>query len=216
MPSVSLGSLKAATWDKLENNTRAYQSSQVVDAINQAIKVLNIGNRWIQRTVEIGPSVAGRPIYRIPEDMVYASKCMFDGRILRPTQVTDLILSYPNAISDTTAAGFTCVERWASLTDAVWIHPADSLGGRSIQATGVMEPTKLVSDSDVMQLPNEASPIISDYAAHMVQFKLGGTPFNQSLAYFNTFREYLRNRTMWNALDFPAWKAERQQQKMPT
>jgi hypothetical protein len=212
MPSITLASLKASVYSRLENNTRAFKSSQVTTGINEAIKILNVHSGWIQTTIEIGPTVADRCIYDLPEAAVYANNLYLENRYLYKSTVTEIMKSYENILTNTTDLSFTSVEKWAPIgNDKIIIAPASSIAGQSLQVSYLSEPNKLVNDTDVIQIPNEASPVIADYAAHYVQFKLGGTPFNQSMAYFGNFQAFMRQRNNWKALDFPTFKLDRQQ-----
>lgn len=213
MPTVTLAQLKAQTLTRLENNSRAFGAVQLTTVINEGIQVLNMHCGWVSQTIDLGPTVSNRPIYNIPEQIIYPTRVYFEGRVLYKTTLRDLLDLHPSALIENTSQRYGSVEQWCSIgSSKAFIWPAASVAGQSLQVTGVVEPTTLTTDASVIQLPNEAASAIADYAAHRVQFKIGGVPFNQSIAYYANFQTFMKSRTAWRNLDFPGWKIARQVQ----
>ena len=200
MPRLTLGYLKEQTLARLEQNDRMYQSDELADAINEAIAVINIAVGWNQLTFNVSTdsTIAGRHIYDTPEGIVFPQRVIFDGQVLEKSTLNALSNTFKNFLQDTTESTGSQVSRWCPVGIRKFIiHPADSVGGANLSVTGIAEFDVMVYDSDFVYAPKEGVTAICDYAAHIVQCKLQGMPFMQSLSLFRNYQALVALQKYW-------------------
>jgi hypothetical protein len=213
MPRLTLGFLKEQTLARLEDNNELFQDDELTDAINEAISVANLLCGWFQGTYPVSTSVtvAGRHIYDTPKEIIFPMRVTFENQVLEPSPMPSMMNDWPDFLKDTTATLGMQVSRWVPLGITKFaIHPADSVGGGSLLVTGISEPDVLVEDSDLIYIPKEAVTTVCDYAAHIVQCKLQGVPFSQSLAMFGNFQTLVNLYKYWNSYKQPTMYLDQQ------
>ena len=200
MPTLSLSELKAATYAKLEGNQRMYKPAEVTRAINEAIKLTNLFGAWFNTTATVPSTatIANRVIYRVPESIIIPEKVSINGVELNKVGLLQLCRNWPEWMSETTASTGYSVSRWCPYAfNRIIINPADSVGGAYLEITGIGNPPDLEDDSDVISIPKDGVPAVSEYAAHIVQCKLTGTAFTQSIPMYRTYEKYVKSQRKW-------------------
>jgi len=206
MPTISLSELKSATYSKLEGNQRMYKPAEVTRAINEAIKLANIFSGWFNTTATVPSTatIANRVIYRVPESIIIPEKVSINGVELNKVGLLQLCRNWPEWMSETTESTGYSTSRWCPYAfNRIIINPADSIGGAYLEITGIGSPPDLYDDSDVIGVAKDAIPAISDYAAHIVQCKLTGTAFTQSIPMYRTYEKYIKSQRKWLAFKQP-------------
>jgi len=99
---------------------------------------------------------------------------------------------------------------WPIGTQKFGIHPADVIGGLPLAIVGVVEPTLLVNPTDVIDLPDEYTQIIDDYAAHVLQLKEGGKIFADASLLYQKFLSVMKDYGRWRYLVQPRYWIEAQ------
>lgn len=207
MSVILLSELKAAAYSKLDNNFYFYPSSEITWAINEAIKIGNLFCGWITTTKSVysdGVTIADRAIYRVPASIAIPQKVVFEGRELDKVGLFQLFRNWPTWMQDTTATTGYPVSRWCPYSlNRFAINPADAVGGGLLEVTGIANITDLASDSDSINLPKASAPIIADYAAHIVQCKLGSVPLTQSIPLYRSYEKLLKQYRIWSRYKQP-------------
>jgi hypothetical protein len=218
MANFTLGQLKAQTYSRLEDNREMYQESEVTSAINEAISVINLACGWFQNTYHVSTTttVADRHIYDFPPEIIFPQRVVFENQVLEKATLWTLGNNFPTFLRDTTATTGNQVSRWCAIGIRKFvIHPADSVGGGDLYVTGITEPGVLVEDADSLILPKEGIPAICDYAAHIVQCKLQGTPFMQSLTMFNNYQQMVEMSKFFSGYNQPTYRYDEQSAMRP-
>ncbi len=218
MAAFTLAELRSQTLARIEDNDLLYQETELNSAINEAVWVINLACGWFQNTVPISATttIADRHIYDLPEEIIFPQRVVFEGQVLEKSTLWTLGNNWPTFLRDTTATTGKQVSRWCSLgIRKIAIHPADSVGGGDLYITGITEPGTMVEDTDSLILPKEGVPIVCDYAAHIVQCKLQGTPFMQSLAMFRNYQELVNVAKFFSAYNQPTYRFDEQAPMRP-
>jgi len=177
-----------------------YQEQEVTDAINEATACTNLACVWYQKTYPVSTysTIANRHIYDVPEQIVFPQRVIFEGQVLEKSPLEAMANNWPTFLKDTTASLGKQVSRWTPIGVRKFaIHPADSVGGGDLSVTGIAEFDTLVDDTDLIYLPKEGVTAVCDYAAHVVQCKLQGTPFYQSLSLFRNYENLVKLQKYW-------------------
>lgn len=206
MATLTLGFLKDQVLSRLENNDQMFQSDELTDAINEAICISNMLCGWYQSTIPISTltTIADRHIYDTPNGIIFPIRVTFEDQVLEVSNLFAIINDWPSFLRDTTSNTGNQVSRWVPLGLTKFaIHPADSVGGGSLMVTGISEPDTLTDDEDQIHIPKEGITTVCDYAAHIVQCKLQGTPFMQSLGMFRNFQALIGLGKYWNTYRQP-------------
>lgn len=215
MQRFTLGDLKDQVYSRLESNDQMYKSSEVTNAINEAAAVANLASAWYQQTLPVSTSstIADRHIYDVPSGIIFPQRVIFDGQVLEKSNLNALSNNWPTFLQDTTATTGKQVSRWCPLGIRKFvIHPADAIGGAALFVTGIADFDTLSNDSDYIYIPKEGVTAIADYAAHIVQCKLQGTPFMQSLAMFRNFQDLIKLQKYWLSYKQPTIYFDQQDQ----
>ena len=195
MAVVTLANLRSLVYSRLEGNELMYSNTEVNNALNEAYRVVNLICAWKTVTVSVRQeaTIANRAIYDVPESIVIPQKVSFEGKALEKSPVTQTANYFPKFLTDTTYSTGKPVSRWIPIGITKFaIHPADSIGGGLLQVTGITNPDEMVNDSDTVYIPKEGLTTVIDYSAHVVQCKLQGTPFRQSLSLYSNFQQLLK------------------------
>jgi hypothetical protein len=176
----------------------------ITAAVNEFYKIANVTCGINQMPVSVpGFSIAGQLKYAVPSPILIPLTASFEGRMLKRISLGALARNYRTWASDTSIKmGVT--QRWSQIgIDKFVIHPIDSIGGRDISITGVVEPTPLVNSNDTISLEDEYIQMAVDYAAHRVQLLEGGAIFEQASLLLNKFYEGINKRLMYQGYKFP-------------
>lgn len=215
MPLLTLNDLVARVYARLDGNASLYSLPRLVDAINEAIQVLNLQTGFIQTTVQApNYSQTNRVWYDVPAGIVIPTRVQFEAWYLQPATLNGIGQMYPNWTSDTTANTGLPVSYWipAGVTKFA-IYPADALGGQDIQVTGVAEPTPLANMTDSVPIPNEFVSAFDLLAVHTLQLKESSTMFGQSSLDYQAFMRIAKKASMWRGMVQPRYFVEAQQPK---
>lgn len=207
MPRLTLADLKGQVYSRLEDNTLMYSGAEIANAINDAIRTLNMMCGWYQKTYSVpgsGLSVADRVIYDIPAKILFPQRVVWAGKVLEKSPLGQTSNEWPNWMKDTSANTGTPTSRWVPIGITKFaIHPADSIGGATLQVTGIENPDPALNDSDAVVVPKEGVTAVVDYAAHAVQVKMQGLPFMQSLGLYRNFESLMKLNKHWTTYRQP-------------
>lgn len=184
-----------------------YSGAEVTNAINDAIRTLNMLCGWYQKTYPVpggGLSVAGRVIYDIPAKILFPQRVVWADKVLEKSPLAQTSNEWPTWMKDTSANTGTPTSRWIPIGIRKFaIHPTDSLGGATLQVTGIENPDPAVNDGDFVVVPKEGVTAVVDYAAHAVQVKMQGLPFMQSLGLYRNFESLMKLNKYWASYKQP-------------
>ena len=206
MPRLTLGDLKQQVYSRLEDNDQMFQESEVTNAINEAIACINMICGWYQKTYSVSSTttIAGRHIYEVPHEIIFPQRVIFDNQIMEKSSLSAISNDYPNFMQDTSDSTGKQVSRWCPLGIKKFVlHPADSVGGATLQVTGISEIDTLLNDTDMIYIPKEGVTAVCDYAAHVVQCKMQGLPFYQSMSYYNNYQLLVKLNKYWRSYSQP-------------
>lgn len=193
---------------RVENNDSFYTREHIMKAINYGLQTTNIWLGFAQDEKQI-ISVANRVCYEVPYDLVLPMSVSFDGRTLYKSSFDALVSNSHRLLKETNVnTGIQPLE-WALFgTRKFFIYPADGRGGHLIQISGVVEAPQFVLESDIITVPVNIMNTIVDYAAHLVQCKLTGRPFFDSLAFYNGYRDFTKMNSIWRTVNQPYYNVE--------
>lgn len=191
MPSVTLASLKSRVWAQLDDNTTFYPAAEVTRAINDSFQQVNLFTGIVQGPATI-TTEANRFFYTLPDSVLIPQAVDLDNRQLSRTSLRNLASRRGRWLRETSAtSGPTAV--WAPVgTQTIAIHPADSVGARTLRVVGILEPTLLVGDADVIDIPDELVDAIEHLAVLALIYKEGGAVFYQSTTKFQAFQDQMK------------------------
>lgn len=184
-----------------------YSGDEVRDGINDALRALNMMCGWYQGTFSVpggGTTVADRVIYDVPSQILFPQRVVWAGKVLEKSSLATTSNEWPNWMKDTSSNNGAPTSRWVPIGITKFaIHPADSLGGATLQVTGISNPDILVNDSDAAYIPKEGVTAVVDYSAHAVQCKMQGLPFMQSLGMYRNFESLMKLNKYWTSYRQP-------------
>ena len=206
MSTVALSEISSLAYSKLGSNTRMYTASEVYRAINNALKITNLFGSWQSKTVDARPgfTVAGRIMYRVPESIVFPEKVTYEGMELDKVGLHHRCKEYPDWMSESTSSTGGPVARWCPYSlNKFLIHPADSVGGGQLLVTGLACPDDMAHSTDTVSIPRNVATTVAEYAAHIVQCKLTGTPFTQSMPMYRAYEKYIKQQRAYLTYKHP-------------
>ena len=206
MPSVTLTELQQYVLDRLDANSTFFTTTEITNALNEAYRLMNVFCQLNQTTATVsGNSVINQSVYQTPAPILIPLVVNFAGRQLRKMSFQALARNFPGFASDATVK-LGRVQRWAPIgINQFLIHPMDSVGGRTITVTGVIEPTPLASGGDVLSLDDDFVSMAVEYAAHRVQLKEGGQVFSDASLLLQRFYGFLKQRMRLSGMTFPRY-----------
>lgn len=207
MPRLTLLDLKNQVYSRLEENDLMYSGDEVRNALNDALRTLNMMCGWYQGTFSIpggGTTVAGRVVYDIPSQILFPQRVVWSDKVLEKSPLSQTSNEWPSWMKDTSSNTGTPTSRWIPIGISKFaIHPADSLGGATLQVTGISNPDIMVNNNDTAYIPKEGVTAVVDYAAHAVQCKMQGMPFMQSLGMYRNFESLMKLNKYWSSYRQP-------------
>jgi len=211
MPDTSLADLLDSVYARLENNTAFYERATCVCAINEGIRVLNNFTGFTVGYVSV-PSytVANQAVYAMPATVLFPLSIWFEGKLLNKCELTTLSGLLPRWLKETTATEDAPVADWIPLGLTQFaIHPADAIGGRDLRVYGVLEPVKLVLDTDVIDIEDEFHEIIVEYASSTLPLMEAGKTFADAAESYLSFQKKMKSRMRWQKMKMPYFEIER-------
>lgn len=211
MPTFSLATLRQMALDRVDNNTQFYTYALGANAyfdidavINEAIRIANLFTGFIQASVNLpGFTQATTLIYSTPAPIIIPVRVSYNGVFLDRTPVARLAQYNPAWATETTAS-YGPVQEWVPLGITLFaLHPIDSVGGANLNVIGVQEPTPLVNANDVINLPDEFVPLITEYCAHRLPLKEGGSIFAQGAQAFRSWSRKMKTLSRWEGVKMP-------------
>lgn len=203
---MTLGQLKTLVYARLEGNSRMYQDSEVTNAINGCYQIINLSVGWYQKTVPIIQTytIANRHIYDFPSRIVFPESVKYEQQALEKVSLSAMANNWPLFLQDTTATTGNQVSRFCPIGIKKFVlHPADAVGGGYLEVTGIANPDPMVTDNDTVYIPKEGVTAVADYSAHIVQCKLQGVPFMQSLAMYRNYENLVKLNGYWDTFKQP-------------
>jgi len=208
MPSVTLASLKSRVWAQLDDNTRFYPAAEVIRAINDSLQQLNLFTGIAQGPTTITTEI-NRHIYRLSGTMLAPMAVDLDGKQLHRTSLENLAARQQRWLKET-SANYGPPSVWAPIgIRTIAIHPADAVGGRTLTVTGVLEPTLLVNDTDIIDIPDELVDAVEVLSVLALQLKEGGAVFYQASARFIEFQKEVQTWIIWRDVQQPRYRIEK-------
>lgn len=209
MPQYTLGDLDQRVLDRLEGNSLFYVQTERTGAINEALRVLNMFTGFTQGVVTVpGGTQIGRYIYDQPAGLLFPLAVAFNNRQLRRSTFRALTQRYRLWYQDTTTSFGPVAEWWPIGIQKFGIHPADVVGGLSLAIVGVIEPTLLVNQTDVIVLPDEFTETVVELAAHVLQLKEGGKIFSDASLLYQKFLSEMKDYGRWRYMIQPRYWVE--------
>jgi hypothetical protein len=213
VPVVTLEALRAQVYSHLEDNTVFYTQAEVDDAINDAIRVLNLFTGFISATASV-TSVNTGAVYAVPAGILIPTRVAFLGRPLGRSSFRSMGRSRQNWLAESTETQQSPVERWVPMgLNKFAIHPYDGIGGRQITVTGVAEPTPLAGSSDEAQYPSEFQDALTLYAVHSLLLKAGGMAARSAMMQYQSFLSRMKDLRRYQAKINPIFFVEIEQEK---
>jgi len=202
---ISLADLRERVYHRVEENRVFYAVEQVDEAINEALRVLNLFTGYNQDTVTLAPSVAGRVFYDIPASVIVPFQVIFERKSLEKTSISGLVRLVPDAFSQSSLA-FGRPFYWAPIGIRKFaLVPQDRRGGGELEVVGVMEPTPLVAPADSAQLADEFSELVEDYAFYTLTLAEGGAIFADASRLYQKFLGRMKELNMYQTMKNPQY-----------
>jgi hypothetical protein len=187
MALTTLASLKSRVYDRLEGNSRFYQSAEIVAHINDAVRVVNLFTGFVESSATL-LAQDQRLIYDAPPSILCLLKVTFDGRDLDPVTFGSLCHSSPRWMKETTRTNSSSVETWTPVGLRKFIiHPGPHTGGALVTITGVSEPTEMSENTDTLLITDEFQDLVVDHAAHVAMIKCGGAVATDAMFQYKKF-----------------------------
>jgi hypothetical protein len=206
MPSVTLAALQQATIDRLEENSQLYPLPDLTIAINEAYRQINLMAWLNQATVSVpGFSVAGQLVYQTPTPILIPLVAYFEGKQLGKSSLGSMARTHLSWATDTSIKNGIPRE-WVPIgINQFVIRPADSIGGRDIEISGVVEPVLLVNPGDVISVNDDFETMIVNLAAHRIQLREGGKVFASSSLLLQSFYHEMKQLCKLQQMRYPRY-----------
>ncbi len=136
--------------------------------------------------------------------MLYPQSVIFESSQLDAVPITRIGDDYRTWTTDTTAK-LGAVARWVPIgINYFAIHPADSVGGNSIQVTGVLETPTLVDPDDAITLEDQYASLLVESVYSRLVLKISGPSCLAGLAlYQKEILPSLKRLTVLRSMVFP-------------
>lgn len=202
MPTVTLAQMRTQVYHRLEENVLLYGQSEVDDAINEQLRVLNCWTGWYQQTVGFTQlSIPKRFFYDIPAPIVIPLNVKWDRKGLDKSSLTDAVMTTRDVLTRTSAVDGP-PRYWVPLgLRKIAMIPADAVGGRYMEVTGIADPPKLVNASDSFSLSDEYTDAIEDGSFISLVLKEGGKILADALrSVYPQYKAKLMELRRWQTL----------------
>lgn len=195
---------------RVEDNSLFYPPYQVVNAINEALRTLNLFTGYYQATATVGVSVAGRFFYYNPVSIIFALEVYIDRRMLYRSPLSSTARARTDFLrADTLQDGDPLF--WIPLgTSKFIVTPADTLGGRALEVVGVSEPPLLISGTDISVLADDWLELVENYAFYTLTFTEGGKIFADASKLFQHFQRRMKDLQIWTTMTNPRYFVEQE------
>lgn len=212
MPLISLATLQARVYSRIDSNGLLYPVDEVNALVNEAVKILNVFTGLYQATVVIN-SQPNRTWYHVPQSLIWPSRVQYERTYLERSGMLQMGRSRPMWTTETTLNQRSSVTSWVPFGfRTIGIHPADSLGGHEIAITGCAEPPLLVNPSDTINLNNDYFAAFDEYVACTIVLKESPKTFSQASMSYNSFLKIIKKVTVFRSFSAPRyWLDEAQQ-----
>lgn len=207
MPSVTLSTFETRVYNRLDGNNLMFPLNEVDDAINEGLRVAQCFAAYQMGGVTLpNYTDTGRVIYDVPPVISVPLAVYFNGRALRFRSLASLASEYRNwACQNSSFAGQT--SNWAPIgVKAFVIHPADGVGGNSLEVFGVMDLAPLVNEADTAALPDEFESLIADYAVMCLLTKMPGKFFTSGLEFYKSWQNRMKKLAKWRVDSMPGYQ----------
>lgn len=209
MPNYTLADLDSRVLDRLEGNSLFYVQTERTNAINEALRVLNVFTGFNQATVSVpGGTQIGRYLYDQPSGTLFPMAIAFNGRQLRRTTFRALTRDYRLWSLQNTVNYGPVAHWWPIGIQKFGIHPADMMGSLTLAITAVVEPPLLVNQTDQTIVPDEFTESLIELAAHVLQLKEGGKIFADASVLYQKFLSEMKDYGRWRYLVQPRYWIE--------
>src|SRR5579864_9307972 len=111
MPTLTLQDLSNRIYARLDNNSQLYTQTEVTNAANESIRVLNLLTGFLSSTVQV-TTVANRHFYDVPSPILLVTRVQFENSYLQPYGSNELGRAYPSWTIDTTLSTAMPVTNW--------------------------------------------------------------------------------------------------------
>ncbi len=193
---------------RLENNDQFYPRDHVLKAINYGLQTTNIWLGYAQDERQI-LTVANRVIYEVPSDIILPMALSFEGKTLYKSSFGAIVSNNQKLLKETNRSVGIQPMEWALLGIRKFVvYPADGYGGRLLLLSGVVEAPQFELETTIITVRVNVMNTIIDYAAHLVQCKLTGKPFFDSLGYYNGYRDFTKMNSLWRTAKQPYYAVE--------
>lgn len=203
MPTIPLADLEQKVWDQLDGNTGEFPEPNVRAVINQGLYRLNNLVGFTQATVPIpGFSIAGQILYDRPAGILIPLRVDFEGAEIEKSSIQRVARRFKNFTVDQGTPA-----RWCLIgLKVLLIHPADQAGGGLIEVTGVAPITPLTDSAQTVNLEDEFTEILVDWAKSRLLVKEGGKAFADASAIgYQAMTSKVRQYMLWNSMKFPEY-----------
>lgn len=206
MPTFATSTLEDRVWKTLDSNTTFFPEAQVLAALNEGLRRLNLHLGISQATVAIPTfSVANQLEYSVPAGILIPLRVFYERRELSKTSLRTLGRKFRSWATDSTTAQGP-VARWApvGITQFV-IHPRCASGDRLLEVQGIAPITPLVNQTDVVTLEDQWAELLVDYARIRVLLKDSAKTFADASLGYQRMMGMLKTATIWKSMQFPRY-----------
>jgi hypothetical protein len=214
MPRLTLGDLDARVLARVDGNALLYTQAERYNAINEAIRVLNLATGFIQVTLPVATwSIVNRVWYDVPAGIVIPLRVQYENTYLGRLSLKAIGLSTPGWTQETTVTAAQPVTNWVPFgLTKFGIYPAATIGGSQILVTGVAEPAPLVNPADSVSFPNQVDAAFDLLAVHTLQLKESGQAFAAASADYQGFLRIMNKIVPWRGWTAPRYFISEAQQ----
>lgn len=209
MPTVTLAELEEKVWATLDNNRLEFPEPTVRAAINECLFRVNIACGFSQALVPIsGGTVLNQHVYSRPAGILIPIRVDFNKVELQRISLRRLARKYPNFSTDTGEP-----TRWAAIGLRKFVlHPGDSVGGATLEMSGVAPLTPLVLPSQTVTLEDQFVDMLLNYARPRLLLKEGGKALADAVQSYKAMMGQMQTLTLWRSLVLPRYGLAVEQQ----
>lgn len=198
---MTVGEIKTELLGRVENNSEFYDSQELLDAINEAHLIVQLMTGHRQVTVPLSRfTTARRMVYRVPQTILIPTAVYFEKRVLGRSSLSSMNRAFPDWMRHETAQRGR-VDRWAPIGTRLFaIHPADSVGGKHIEVSGVAAPSDLTTDDSVLEVEDIWADAVREQAFLALTMGDGGNILTDSYRALRADRGGIRELSRWKML----------------